>query len=399
MMRGPGIGLVAVLLIAVAFVAGYVRAGGDRFAGAHAWSSESGSAYDATYAALRATPLDERAVLLARHFERADRSDLEAITRAYESTHIGTGPGMVEATLLGEIWARHDPAGAIERTATWRTFWIRQMLSPLMRAWARFDLEAARANAASLETEKDRLLAESSIALGRYEAGGDAGWDDYVRDWPYGEDRLVEILMLVVQDEGLPGLFDRIEALPPEAPDALRARLLRQTAGLGGRLDPVPTSDFVEAHAGDEVEGLRNLMSPFVDAWAQSDPRAALEWLLSQPFSGQRTAATRVAFRPWMVGPEGQIEAIEWLDGQPEQVVSPVRDLYAMALVQQGSHERALEVAGEIQGPNRENVLGRVRRAIAAQEKRAQAEAETADRRRRVQNQNAEPSVSPGAER
>lgn len=391
-MRDPKIWLAVALLAAIAFVVGFLRGGGDRFA----TSPGAESVYDATYSALRVTPLADRAVVLAARFARADRSDLEDITRAFETTHIGTGPGAVEATLLGELWAQHDPAAALERVSAWRPFWVRQMLAPLMRAWARLDLKAARERASAIEPEKNRSLAESSIALGRFAADGDAAWIGYTRDWPYGEAVLPEILSRIVHRDGLAGLFERIEALPADAPDDLRARALRHAAGLGGSLDPIATAAFVEAHADDPVEGLRNLRAPFVDAWAQTDAPAALEWLKSQPASGPRAAAIRVAFRPWILSAESRLEAIEWIEQQPEPVLASVRDLYAMALVRVDP-QRAIEAAERIQGPNRENILRRVRQMIAIREKQANATSESAERQQRVRSQRAVSPAPSGA--
>ena len=93
----------------------------------------------------------------------------------------------------------------------------------------------------------------------------------------------------------------------------------RQVARIGGRLDPLRTAQFVEAHADSKIEGLRHLLAPFVVGWAIEDPRATHDWLMTQPEGGRRSGALRTAFGHWTRSSRTRAAAIEWLESQPEE--------------------------------------------------------------------------------
>lgn len=352
-----------VFLAVVAFTVGY---------GQSRWKSDasSGDSLSAARSALQQTPVDAQLRALVAIFATAQPEDLDAIARAFEGTHVGAGPDAGAAELLGEIWGTLDPEGGLERISGWRPFRFRQLLPPLMSAWARRDPEGARAAAASLESEEIRKQVESAIALARFEAAGDRGWAGYWRDWPFGEGVLSDVAGRIVLEDGLPALFHRIEALPAEAPDGLRARLYREAVFLGGRIDPALTIPFVERHVDDSIEGLRNLLAPFVDAWARHDARSALDWLVARPPSGRRATAIRIAFQPWITAPDDRREAIEWLEARPDEIRAPVQDLLALALVHVDP-DRALAVAEAIPTRNRANVVERVKQMVSVRKQQA----------------------------
>ncbi len=203
-------------------------------------------------------------------------------------------------------------------------------------------------------------------------ARGEVAWEQYWADWPFGEEALLDVLAQIARSDGFEGLIDRVESLPEETAEDFRAKAIRGVAGLGGRIDPARTVPFVEAHADSPLEGLRNLRAPFADAWAQSDPMAALDWLMSQPAGHRRNAAMRIAYRSWALDPTTAVEAIEWIEAQPAEVLPPVLDFYALALVPIDP-DRAIAAAERIEAANRDMILKRVRRRV---ERRARTAAD-----------------------
>ena len=325
-------------------------------------SAEKGgdALYAVTLELLREESLRVRGAALAANFASAKSSDLDAITRAFEQTHSGLGPGPLATELLAELWARHDVAGALERSSAWNPFWRRQFVPKLMNAWARRDARSARDRLDTLEGETVRAEAEKAVALGLFATRGEAAWERYWADWPFGEEVLLDVLAQVARSDGFEGLIDRVESLPEAAAEDFRAVAIRGVARLGGRIDPARTVSFVEAHADSPLEGLRNLRAPFAYAWAQSDPRAALDWLMSQPAGHRRNAATRIAYRSWALDPTTAVEAIEWIEAQPEEVLPPVLDFYALALAPIDP-DRAIAAAERIEAANRDMILKQVK--------------------------------------
>jgi hypothetical protein len=326
--------------------------------------------YEVTLASLREFSVRSQAMALAPIFSRASREDLDGITRAFETTYSGKGPSVMSTQMLGELWARHDPSSALERAAGWDYLWYRRFLPPLMNAWARRDGSAAQERTLTIEGEKLRRSAEEAVALGRFDARGDAGWAGYWADWPLGEGVLFEIFEGVARREGLASLIDRVETLPEDAPHDFRAQAIRAVAGLGGQIDPLETLPFVERHADSSIEGLRNIRAPFVDAWSQTDPRAALDWLMTQPSGSRRHAAMRIGFRLWALTPSSSADAVEWLEARPEKDRRPVLDFYALALVHVDP-SRAVAAAEQIEAANRDNIVKRVKMQVAVRARAA----------------------------
>ena len=106
---------------------------------------------------------------------------------------------------------------------------------------------------------------------------------------------------------------------------------------------------------------------PFIGAWSRSEPDAALLWLMTQPDSAERAAASRIAFRPWSRNPGTTQDAIAWVEAQPSAVQTPLLDLVARALVPLDS-ERAIATAERVEGENRDRVVARVKSLIERRE-------------------------------
>ena len=347
---------ISLLLVALgSFAIGYLRSSGSRDA----------TVYEQTEAALREPSMLHRSLQLATLFESATSEELEEITEAVEAAQIGVGPGLHAFEMLGERWARSDPRGTIERSATWDDFSRRQLWPPLMRAWARVDGTAAAAYSETVADEALRRSTEAEVVHGRFEANAEEAWAGYANGWPYGRDGLRTVLTESAYRHGLQGLIDRVERLPESVPDDFRVSASREVAWIGGRLDAERTARFVEAHADSPIEGLRDLQTAFVSGWLHENPRAALDWLLTQPADDRRSAALRRAFSQWAFSLSTRDAAVEWLEAQPEEVRRPLLDVHALALVGVDP-ARAIALAEQIGGPKGDEVVARIRRRVKA---------------------------------
>jgi hypothetical protein len=359
-----------VILALGSLVFGYVMQTWE--AAPHSAWGDADSAYEATLAAHRDISALSQGAALASIVAAATPGDLDGITRAYEEIHSGSGPSRMAMELLGEAWARYDPAAGLARASGWDRYWYGQFVPKLMGAWARLDGPAARDAAIALEEEELRQASERAGAIGRFDVGGPGAWDDYVADWPYGSGALQEVLERVVRRDGLEDLIRRVESLPESAPADLSARAFRDVAALGGRIDSIRTALFVEKHAESAQANRDNLLAPFVGAWGEREPEAALDWVVTQPQSQARNAATRVAFRPWVLGPKTRGEAIAWIEEQPEEVLMSVIDFYARALASIDP-DRAIEAAERIERPaRRARILALVKRRARGYERAAE---------------------------
>lgn len=326
--------------------------------------------YAATLEAIREPSLRRRGALLAASFASATGPEVDAITRALEQTDSGLGLRAMARELLAELWSRHDPAGGLERVSAWRPVRMRRFVPALMNAWARRDGSAARAHLATLEGDKLRAQAERSTALGLFAARGEKAFEQYWAEWPFGQAVLRDVLAETALRDGFEALVERVEQLPDSAPSDFRAQAIRAVAALGGRIDPERTALFVAAHADDSLEELRNLLAPFVDAWCQVDPRAALEWVMTRPSGHRRSSALRVGYRSWALDPATAADAVAWIEAQPAEVQRPVQDFYALALMR-SDPDRAIAAAEQIDAPNRDAILERVRRNVDIQSRMA----------------------------
>jgi len=219
--------------------------------------------------------------------------------------------------------------------------------------------------------------------MSRFDVAGPDAWPSYVADWPFGSGALEEALERIVWREGLEGLIQRAETLPESASADLSEKVLRGVAAIGGRLDPIRTSRFVGKHAESAQAGPGNILASIVGAWGDDDPVAALEWLIAQPDSQARRAATRIAFGPWVFRAKTRGEAIAWVEKQPEEVFVSVIDLYAQALASIDP-VRAMEAAKRIELPaRRARILALVKRQATGDE-RAAKRARTSDINSRI---------------
>lgn len=309
----------------------------------------SGDMYEATLAAHRDHSLVAQGAALASIFAAATPADLDGITRAYETIHSGSGPSPLANELLGELWARYDPAAGLARAKGWDPYWYREFVPQLMKGWAHHDDRAAQKAATALAGELLRAEAEQAVAIGRFEARGDQSWAEYQASWPAGSGALPELLARRARRDGLEGLMQFVDGLPAEPP-AFSARAIRLVVGLGGRIDPHKTAPWVEKQLAAPREDLRNLIAPFVSGWSERDPEAALEWLMTRPPGSVRDVGTRAALQDWALDPSTRSEAIAWFEKQPAEVLAPVIDLYAQALAPIDS-TRALEAALRIENP------------------------------------------------
>lgn len=358
-MRPNPLAILLLLVAAGSFAIGFQGSDGGRDA----------TASEQTETALREPSLLRRSLRLARLFESATAAELEEIIRAVEASQIGGGPGRQTYEMLGELWGRRDPTGAIDRSASWDEYTRHQLRLPLLRTWARNDEAAARAASETVPDDALRAEAAEEVVLGSFEGDADRTWAEYAKRWPYGRDALQRVLSESVYRDGLESLIDRVEGLDEPGSDPgseeFQVTASRHVARIGGRLDPVRTAQFVEAYAESSIEGLRHLLAPFVVGWAQEDPRAAHDWLMTQPADGRRRAALRRAFGYWALSLRTRSAAIEWLESQPKETRQPVLDLYAQALIDVDP-QRAISVAEQIEGPGREKVLARIRQRVEA---------------------------------
>jgi len=327
-------------------------------------SGEVGSAYAATFSALNEVNVLSEGAALASIFAVAKREDLGEIARAFEEASLGHGPSPLVTELLAELWARHDPASALARASGWSRFWYRSFVPDFMRAWARRDPAAARQVAAELEGEKLRLAAEDAVTIGLLDSQAEDAWNTYLEHWPFGSNALADFLDRLARRDGLGRVIERVETLPGSAPADFSSQVIRGVVGLGGRIDPAKTLPFVEKHVDSQREDLGNLWVLFVMSWAKTDPEAAMDWLVTQPAGSPRVAAFRAAFRPWVLSDSTRTLAIDWIEKQPEEVVTRVADLYARALVHIDP-ERAIAAAMWIEQPaQRRRILAVLERQI-----------------------------------
>lgn len=117
------------------------------------------------------------------------------------------------------------------------------------------------------------------------------------------------------------GYMDRFEGLLEKAPAKLRPRLI-ETGFMYGLMKPDgPSADRTEASrwAGrlNEVPAARrdNAASRLANAWAGSDPQAAVQWAMTLPEGDGRTAAFNSIGRAW--AQNDPHEAARWVDTLP----------------------------------------------------------------------------------
>jgi hypothetical protein len=134
---------------------------------------------------------------------------------------------------------------------------------------------------------------------------------DYLTDMPPSESRQRATLALAneILKRGPDELIEWVEAIEADPSNAFKRVAFQKSAVSIARIDPVRAARWLDDHLGRPYA----LQAPDVVAmyWAEKDPAAALDWLVSLPEAHEEADRTKTVFTRWLDGDAKSAEA--WL--------------------------------------------------------------------------------------
>ena len=165
----------------------------------------------------------------------------------------------------------------------------------------------------------------------------------------YAPDTLVRARL---HREGIEPTIAWLESLPDEGGGALEFKhdAYRRFAEQAARLDPARAASWA-AGIGDHRYA-NGVWLRIGNEWVRSDGKAAMEWLLTLPASGQSDAAIEESFRTWLRRTRKEADA--WIAGaEPSPRLDPALYVFAVFALAPDDPLQAIDWAGRVGDPKR----------------------------------------------
>jgi len=265
-----------------------------------------------------------RASRLIRLFEGLSSENADGAARAVDARTGEYDP--VDLQLFLTAWAHLDPTAAIAEVQTWpiqarRNFGLRT----LIREWAAsgHPLEAG-AFYDSLTDPEQRNVAAGPLVRGWALSGDVDGAVGLARRfWETDGRRDVfdPLVRGVLHVRGATGTLEVARTLMRDAPPAFAQPYARVALNLAGREDPVAAAAYYDelVRSGPQP-WLAGSMTRLAGLLRNSDPQAALEWLLPQAEGRERLRALMETMGTWAI--RDLDAAWAWLEGRSSAVLA-----------------------------------------------------------------------------
>jgi hypothetical protein len=203
-----------------------------------------------------------------------------------------------EFRMLMLAWSRFDPSGAFEHALTWPAQFRRNAGGAAMYAWGyRNPLEAVRAMRAIKKDGSKEFWAARLLAGWAHGKFRDTA-SEYIAKMPEGSAREAYLATLSweISKESPEAVMRWVERVPDDPLDFKQAVFLKAINTLAG-IDAPLTARWLESQLDRNYAGDTLLI--VASSWANSDGRAALNWLTELPAGKRRNAAVWTGFRVW----------------------------------------------------------------------------------------------------
>lgn len=254
-----------------------------------------------------------RSERLARLLQRAEASDADMLTHAFERAVL---PQMSsEYALFGTWWAGFDPKAAFNYVNHSLSMEHPAVILAVVREWARRDpmgaLESELLNEQGRKTPALRESLAQVFVSGWFESGK-PGLEDWIISQPDPlaiEAAFRHYAQMRVARDGAETTLEWAKSAPFEQVD--RRSLIRGALEVIAHREPALAAEWLPQAESMGMDA-KNLMGPISKGWSHHDPGAAADWLLSFPETAARNAALRPLIARWI---RRDHEAfIAWLD-------------------------------------------------------------------------------------
>ena len=253
-----------------------------------------------------------------------------------------------ELRLFMLAWSRFDPAGALAHALALPRPFHRNASGAAIYAWAYRDPDAARVALEAVEDEDLRKFMAGRMVAGWAHGGHEHAISEYLSSLPKGPERFAYVGMLAweLSKRGPDAVADWAEGAPAAFPSFKTAVFLKASTTLSSS-DPAGTARWLGPYLDRPYTA--GTLRVVARSWANRDPKAALDWLMTLPPSHQVEAAVSNAFRVWLShDPE---LAREWLRVRmPDPALDPALAVM-VARVRERSPGRALPWALAMSDP------------------------------------------------
>lgn len=257
----------------------------------------------AVRSAMAETSAFDRSRALTRLFSGLDASNVPGAVQGMWTRSEYLDP--IDLQLLLSAWTRFDAAAAMHEARNWPSKEGGEIgMRIVMREWAASGraIEAADYYQ-NIEDAEVRSIVAGPLIRG-WALSGD--FDDALR----GLRLLMEqgapvgtvdgFVRGALNSIGPAELIERVVALERNQGGEFEHRLTRLSLNLGARANPIAASSAYASLEGDQAPGwLLGALPEISSPWADTEPAAAVEWLLERADSPERTVAIKAVLRGW----------------------------------------------------------------------------------------------------
>ena len=266
----------------------------------------------------------QRVQRVAQILEHATPDQLDTITAAIESAPLAWGD--LEYALFAGWWARFDPASAMAYCDEELRLRHPRVIAEVLREWGRKNPQEAVASewlGATSDTTGLNPDYVDPLVVGWFESGQPG-----LETWIEGLDPATKsgalpayMRMRILRDGRRPALEWSLDA--PYSADVQRL-LVATGLNIVARQEPALAIEFLDRAAKKGID-VRTFIARIGRGWANTQPREAMEWVVSQDveFEGERWRAVGDIARIWLN--RNEQEATDWLATKSEPWADLVR--------------------------------------------------------------------------
>ena len=253
--------------------------------------------------AMREVSAFDRSRTLGRVLSGLNPANVDGAVRGMRSDSDQLEP--IDLQLLLSAWTRFDAFSALSEAERWPSKTGRELgMRIVMREWAASGrvLDAVNYYQTLQDPETRALLAGPLLRGWAMSGDVDGALERARRIWELGEaeDSVDGFVRGAVTALGPEEMLERMSTLQAAGSGDFEQRLMRSTLNLSAREIPAATAEVYSELAGDmPPEWLHGALKVIALSWAETDPQAAIEWLLKQPDRTERTVALKQIMRTW----------------------------------------------------------------------------------------------------
>lgn len=251
-----------------------------------------------------------RAFGISRFLRRLSAENVDAVLAAIEPERL---PFLEDsALLLMTAWTEFDGGAASDWAFGLEEGPERDLATAaVIDAWAFRNPAAAHGLVYSIEDAKSADRLHDHLVEGWARSGRIESLTGFLMDVPddIRRQRGTSILTLEIMRRGADALIEWAEAIPDDARGDYKQTAFHKASNTLATFDSPRAARWIEAHL--DTKYARAAPGVVARRWADTDPAAALEWLLSIPPSADRNDDLLRVFENWLQGDPANAEA--WL--------------------------------------------------------------------------------------